>query len=147
MLFHFDFWLYFIFKRNKQICNFHYAAMSMVTPKTKTKNKKTKVLIPLVLMPLIFSSNKKILYFKKDFTLKITLWQKKIFLAEVTFKFVFFNSCIFFVVICLWKLSSELRSSLSRITNSHKVFCRHRWKLAMIVQNRSYFHILLLLQN
>ena len=32
-LFHFEFWLYFLFKRNKQICNFHYAAMSMVASK------------------------------------------------------------------------------------------------------------------
>ena len=65
----------------------------MVT--SKKKKKTTKVLISLVLISLIFSSNKKILYFKKDFTLKITLWQKKkkSFLAELTFKFVFFNSC------------------------------------------------------
>ena len=127
-----------------------YVAMSMVTSKTNKKNK-PKVLMSLVLISLIFSSNKRILYFKKDFTLKITLWPKKSFLAELTFKFVFFNSCVFFVVICLWNLSSELRSSRSRIALEFWefaiVFCRHRQKLAMIVQNRSYFHILLLLQN
>ena len=72
-------------QENKQKCNFHYAAMSMMTSQILqfmdfTETQKSKYLQKET---LFYLEIKKII----NYTSKTTLWQKNTFVAELTFKY------------------------------------------------------------